>query len=270
MAEKSTMESSAIAATSTATLSSPPPSSTCETKTGTSHIIESNGTSPSSTTGSERGSALSEAKEALLRQVALQLEYYFSTANLSKDTYVETLRSLNDGYAPVSIIANFGKVRSLVPYDAVSAVQTAATDYSELLEVVMIETQTGKKVTSTEKEATPEEEVNTILAVGPISGKPIPVSETTTPLPIPVVAQSSPFTPTFTPVVQNTVILREVPSSVEEDQVRDLFAFKKCPPVQSLRFDVANCWYVASLCLADDLATRLYLISPQLLPTSKY
>jgi hypothetical protein len=254
MAEKSTLESSKIAATSTATLSSPPPSSTCETKTGTSDSIESNRTTSSSTIGSESGLALSEAREAVLRQLALQLEYYFSTANLSKDTYVETLRSLNDGYAPVSIIANFGKVRSLVPYDAVNAVQRAATDYSELLEVVMIETQTGKKVTSTEKEGRPEGEVNTILAVGPISGKPIPVPETTMPLPIPVVAQSSPSTPTSTPLVQNTVILREVPSSVEEDQVRELFAFEKCPPVQSVRLDVANCWYVSSLLLAVDLS----------------
>ena len=43
-----------------------------------------------------------------------QLEYYFSTANLKVDTYLQTLRSLNDGCVPIPILANFSKVQMIV------------------------------------------------------------------------------------------------------------------------------------------------------------
>ena len=204
----------------------------CETRHANSTASSENSASVS---GSEPDLTLSDEGEALLRQLARQVEYYFSTANLSKDTYVATLRSLNDGYVPISIIANFGKVRALVPYDGVNAVLKAATDYSNLIEVVMINTQTGKKVPF--DEITEDTKVKILQAVGPISGEPIPVSEISA-LQSP---SSSPSTPTSQPV-QNTVILREVPNDVTEDNVRELFTFESCPPVQSVRSDVANYW----------------------------
>ena len=91
------------------------------------------------------------------RLLARQLEYYFSTANLSKDTYLSTLRELNEGYVPLSIIANFGKVQALAPYEsALTAVRTAANDHSDLLETV--ELKEGKKILrdSNSKEETVE------------------------------------------------------------------------------------------------------------------
>jgi len=176
-----------------------------------------------------------ETSMVILERLARQVEYYFSTANLEKDTYLSTLRSLNDGYVPLSIIANFGKVKSIVPYDALNAVRRAAIDCSELLEVVHIDTQTGKRLDEETVATSPE--VQTLEAVGPKSGEPIPMSSIhTVPLSPQVVK------PINTAPVQNTLIIREVPEGTEESRIRDLFTFEKCPPIQSLHLDVANCW----------------------------
>jgi hypothetical protein len=173
-----------------------------------------------------------EIGEALLERLARQVEYYFSSANLSKDTYVSTLRSLNDGYVPVSIIANFGKVKSLVQYDAFNAVRTSATEFSQLLEVVEIDTQTGKRVKSDESNSS---DVPLIEAVGPISGEPIPLSVIpASPVILSVVTSIAP--------IQNTIIIREVPEGTEESHIRQLFAFASCPAVESMHLDVADCW----------------------------
>ena len=233
MAESSTLreESNAVGAggndpaSSSATASSP----TCENQqSNNSRSDEAPGTS----SGSEPESILLEEGDAVFKQLARQIEYYFSTENLAKDTYVETLRSLNDGFVPISIIANFGKVRMLVPYDGINAVQEAAANFSTLLEVATIDTKTGKKVSGDEG----ENNASTLLAVGPVSGKPIPISE------LCPLQPGAPSTPPTSSAVQNTIILREVPSAVEEENVRELFAFEGCPPVQSVRLEVANCW----------------------------
>lgn len=180
--------------------------------------------------------------EEILKQLARQVEYYFSVTNLNKDTYVSTLRSLNDGYVPVTIIANFGKVRSLVPYESVKAVCLASEHHSELLEVVQIDSSTGKRAVSTA-----EQGKNFVQAVGPIGGEPIPASKLSTGTtlaskkPVNTVA-AAPVEPAPTPGVQNTVVLREVPSTLQESDIRALFSFEKCPSVQSAQQDVANCW----------------------------
>lgn len=177
-----------------------------------------------------------EVGEALLQRLARQMEYYFSTSNLAKDTYVCTLRSLNDGYVPITIIANFGKVKSLVPYDTINTVRKAVVHCSSLLEVVQIDSQTGKRVSVDEKSG--ESPLSAVEAVGPINGEPIPLSQIpTTPVTQPTLLRS-------TSAIQNTVIIREVPLGTEESHVRDLFTFEKCPAIQSLHLDVANCWFV--------------------------
>eukprot|EP00957_Ditylum_brightwellii_P015246 1148450-Ditylum_brightwellii.AAC.1 len=45
----------------------------------------------------------------LLRLLATQLEYYFSDHNLSRDTYLRTIMSLNSGYVPSTVLATFAK-----------------------------------------------------------------------------------------------------------------------------------------------------------------
>ena len=200
----------------------------CEAVHASSNVQASPASSPTSSQKPEM--KIPEVADIVLQRLARQVEYYFSTSNLSKDTYVSTLRSLNDGYVPVSIIANFGKVKSLVPYDAMNAVRRAAADRSDLLEVVQIDPQTGKRVP-----AGVEAPLNAIEAVGPVSGEPIPVAQ------IPAAPVTPPVVKQVTSI-QNTVILRDVPSGTEESHVRALFTFEKCPEIQSLHLDVANCW----------------------------
>ncbi|CAJ1930139.1 unnamed protein product [Cylindrotheca closterium] len=180
-----------------------------------------------------------EPSTEILEKLARQVEYYFSATNLNKDTYVSTLRSLNDGYVPVTIIANFGKVRSLAPYDSVEAVRRASEEHSGLLEVVQIESTTGKRISCKEDQGT-----SFVQAVGPIGGEPIPTSKlsaktammTSVGCTVPVAHTS--------PAVQNTVVLREVPNTMQESDIRRLFAFERCPSIQNMHKDVANCWFV--------------------------
>jgi hypothetical protein len=166
----------------------------------------------------------SEQEAIVLTALARQLEFYFSPANLSRDTYLQTLQQLNDGHVPISILANFTKIQTICSFseDRQEAVVKAVSRYSPILQVVHISTVTSKQVDSNN-----DARESTILAVGPRKDA----------VPAAVVPPKSP--------VQNTIILREVQENVKEEDVQTLFqGLKKCPPVQHVRLDVANCWYV--------------------------
>ena len=203
---------------------------TATTKTGS--------TPPTSDTASQSSTLNDEPEtphqygEQVLAQLARQLEYYFSQANLEKDTYVETLRQLNDGFVPVSILQRFSKVQTLVPFETVEAILKATVEHTSLLEVASIDSKTGKRVE--------EENANTILAIGSCSGEPLENSS------LQSVVASSPNTP-GTPI-QNTIIIREVDSRIGEAEVRALFDDEQCPPIVNLYLDVFNCWYVLISC----------------------
>lgn len=174
--------------------------------------------------------------EDVLRQLAQQLEYYFSDVNLSKDTYLRTLRELNDGFVLASILANFAKVQSMCPVDSYHAVVEAAREFSDNLEVVHLHKETGKRVATKDGN-------NTLLAIGPIGSNPIPrqsLSIASPPSSPHVIKFIQPSTPS--PAVQNTIILREVPQDVTEDNVRSLFDPEKSPSISTVVQDVANCW----------------------------
>lgn len=200
-----------------------PPESTGD---ATGKTLQTDCDSPTRVTNSNTSSETAslpdeqEQQDALLSTLARQLEFYFSPANLPRDTYLQTLQSLNDGYVPISIIANFAKVQAICSGQEqarIQAVSKAASQHTAVLEVVYISTVSNKKV--------PEQDENTILAVGP-SAQPT--------------SMVSPKTP-----IQNTIIIREVPEDVKEEDVRGLFEDNKtCPPLQEVRLDVANCWYV--------------------------
>lgn len=187
--------------------------------------------------------------------LARQLEYYFSTTNLSRDTYLSTLRDLNGSYVPVSIIANFGKVQALVPYDsALDAVVVAATDHSDLLEIVELD-EGGKKVERNQGVET-EQTTTIILGVGPITGNPIPASEISIMTKSKQTSNSLPSSNSVASLkkgrsdaslgsaVQNTIILRDVSKDVNEDTLRSLFDIDGFPSIESTREDLHNCWFV--------------------------
>lgn len=206
------------------TVVTPTTSTEEETLTTTTDCADSPTRVTNSNTSSETASLPDEQEQqdALLSLLARQLEYYFSPTNLAHDTYLQTLQSLNDGHVPISIVANFAKVQAIcstahVEEEArVQAVTKAAMEHSQMLQVVYISTLTNKQVSSSSE--------NSILAVGP-AVQPVVVC---------------PKTP-----IQNTIILREVAQDVKEEDVRGLFQDNQaCPPIQEVRLDVANCWYV--------------------------
>eukprot|EP00544_Gedaniella_sp_CCMP2646_P012369 CAMPEP_0202499930 /NCGR_PEP_ID=MMETSP1361-20130828/31430_1 /ASSEMBLY_ACC=CAM_ASM_000849 /TAXON_ID=210615 /ORGANISM="Staurosira complex sp., Strain CCMP2646" /LENGTH=453 /DNA_ID=CAMNT_0049132239 /DNA_START=116 /DNA_END=1477 /DNA_ORIENTATION=+ len=179
---------------------------------------------PPQTVVSEQVATTPNEQEAImLTALARQLEFYFSPTNLSRDTYLQTLQQLNDGHVPISILANFTKIQTICSFseDRQEAVVKAVSRYSPILQVVHISTVTSKQVDSNDTKE------STILAVGPRKDT----------VPAAVVPPKSP--------VQNTIILREVQENIKEEDVQTLFQrLKKCPPVQHVRLDVANCWFV--------------------------
>jgi hypothetical protein len=163
--------------------------------------------------------------------LARQLEYYFSTMNLSRDTYLQTLRNLNDGYVPASILANFAKIQLFCPFDSYNAILKAATDHSESLEVVHIDKESSKTVLHGGP--------NTLLAIGPKDHNPIQLSNSSLasynsiPKLIPSNHDDSP----------DTIVFRDVREDVVDDDFRQLFL--ECeiqPPIKEIVKDVSNYW----------------------------
>jgi len=181
-----------------------------------------------------------------LQALARQVEYYFSEQNLANDTYLQTLRNLNDGCVPANILANFSKVKAILtppkPLSSSSkkvpaavllqeeearmnAVLQAVNEYTDLLKIHSIDTATGKIAT----DETPSSAL-TILAVGPATQKPLTSLSSS--------ASLSKLADT------STIILRDVDPVVTEQEVRGLLDGLECPPIVRVVSDVANCWYV--------------------------
>jgi La domain len=203
----------------------------------------------------------------VLAQLARQLEYYFSARNLARDTYVQTLRALNDGCVPVAILSNFAKVKAMLPASdeeaRLHAILQATAEHSDLLRVCSIETITGKIAT----DETPSS-ATTILAVGPVGNEPLVIGTEDDAMrksqslasfgssaelqqqqqqqPHHYESSPSPTAPGNAGPNTNTIILREVHPDVTESEIRELFCFEGCPAIESVRPDVAHCWCVCS------------------------
>ena len=171
------------------------------------------------------------------------MEFYFSKQNLFSDTYLQTLRGLNDGCVPVAILANFSKVKAILTpagYERkpaalllqeeevrVHAILQAVSEHTELLRICSIDTTTGKITT----DETPSSAI-TILAVG-LATNELPS--------IPSVQSLASLEETGS----NTIILRDVDPSITEEEVKTVLEnVEECPPVVCVARDVANCWYV--------------------------
>lgn len=208
-------------------------------------------TSASSSAGDRPPDELAVHTSVVLTSLAKQLEYYFSQQNLVTDTYVQTLRTLNDGCVPVSILANFAKVKAILmtaeEESRIHAVLQAAAEYSELLKVHSIDTTSGKIAT----DATPSS-ASTILALGTVDGQPIP----------PTLLRRSSSVASVSSLVSpgraSTIILRDVNPNVTEEEVRQLFDFEGCPAIESLYADVAYCWYVSTDYLFKTISTSTH------------
>lgn len=184
-----------------------------------------------------------QQQSLVLSQLARQLEYYFSVQNLRKDTYLQTLRNLNDGCVPVCILANFSKVRSIVRSAdddvRVHAILQAAAEYTDLLKVYSIDTATGKVTT----DETPSS-ANTLLAIRPNNNEPIELSPETMKrtLSVSTLSALNGPSPGAGHKTSNTVIFRDLAPDVSEEEVRALFEFEGCPKIIKMYADIAYCW----------------------------
>jgi hypothetical protein len=184
-----------------------------------------------------------------LQSLARQLEYYFSEQNLAKDTYLQTLRELNDGCVPVTILANFANVQAILTPCSNPALllqeeelrmhailQAVNEYYTDVLKVHSIDTATGKIAT----DDTPSSAI-TILAVGPVvvrnsGGALLPSGSSVSSL-------QQHYADNSCNNSNNMIILRDVHPVVTEAEVKGLLdEIENCPPVVSIVSDVANCW----------------------------
>jgi hypothetical protein len=194
---------------------------------------------------------------AQIRALSRQLEHYFSSTNLAKDTYLQTLRELNDGCVPVKILAGFAKIKAILgggdsdaeeDWRARAIVQVIQQLHApRLLELQMIDKQTGKQVSTTtmidDQRTMPIiETVSTLMAVGVVT-----TCSTHPPSDAVAVPRSTTTTPSTTTTMSgNTIILRDVPMCVTQEEVRGLLdEIDECPPIVSIMPEVANCWLVA-------------------------
>jgi hypothetical protein len=189
---------------------------------------------------SERERMLLEQEGLVLGILAKQLEYYFSQTNLAKDTYLQTLRSLNDGCVPVTILANFTKVQALLPgrteLGRIHAIRQAVECFSpNALRLFVIDSVNSKIVTDQEDSV---DELTTsattfIVAVGTWDQQPLPAVSVVSTANVASVSAS-----------HATIIVRDVPEHVSEEDVRLIFALPDGPSIVSVRQDVAHCWFV--------------------------
>jgi hypothetical protein len=229
-------------------------SSSC-TRAGTTSAGQSPCCYPTSPAAAS--SSAQARQDSVLMRLARQMEFYFSQSNLANDTYIRTLRSLNDGYAPVNIIASFSKVLSIQPHDSITAVRAAAMECSEFLELVLIDKTSGKVISRGDAESLHPDQI--IEAVGPKGRQPIPDSallscsshsssmaslstSSSEESSSSSSSSSSLATTRASNVMQNTIVLRDAPIDVQEEHVRALFDFDKCPSIEHVYLDIGNCW----------------------------
>uniref|UniRef100_A0A7S1ZCL6 HTH La-type RNA-binding domain-containing protein n=1 Tax=Ditylum brightwellii TaxID=49249 RepID=A0A7S1ZCL6_9STRA len=212
----------------------------------------------------------------LLRLLATQLEYYFSDHNLSRDTYLRTIMSLNSGYVPSTVLATFAKVNLLLNrydtnhqaldrYGDVPGLVGEAARRSTLLDVAIINSE--GKVVDNEKNGGSETVSGGVrlVAVGIKQGVKIPVAAAVEGGSMSSIPGSSPPKITYSGVPstsegslsyvsestqqnveRSTIILRDMPEGTVEDDVRSIFSsLEKAPELHSIHVDVGNCWFVA-------------------------
>jgi La domain len=188
------------------------------------------------------------------RQVDLarQVEYYFTKRNLSTDTYLQRLRQLNDGCVPISILANFGRVRAMVissSSNRENAIVEAINRHSTSLAVYAVNTTTGKRRTGDldagdHDDSCGGDGANRSMAIADSHSSP---NLTILTVGLAVCDEHPPdsvgLTKEGTLDITDTIILRDVHPTVNEAEIRSLFeAIDECPSVTKICADVAQCW----------------------------
>lgn len=162
----------------------------------------------------------------LLKQ---QLEFYFSSRNLVRDTYLQTLLQRNDGGVPLTIVADFDRIRAIC----------LAGNPQVRLEMLMEAVNMSQSLTIIHVDVDGIERVRSVDHHQGFQGRLVPCVATHNKQPLPDQPTSSVESPC------NVMILRDLPPDTTEDEIRALVAnIPNAPPVRLVQRDTTNCWYV--------------------------
>lgn len=200
----------------------------------------------------DEGANKSETSEKLLELLAKQLLYYFSSQNLSKDTYLKTLMELNSGHVPVGIVSNFSNITRIImdsladgetisSLDVPGLVRKAAL-WSEFLEMVVLD-QNGSIIENVEDGDYRQETGRpTFFAIKPTSARPTD-HDTSQPLRRVRKQGSGEKAKNDSP---NIIILRDVHEDATEQDIREIFKINANTSISvtDVRSEIGNCWFV--------------------------
>jgi hypothetical protein len=186
--------------------------------------------------------------EELISALAKQLQYYFSSQNLAKDTYLNTIMQLNSGCVPISILTGFANVNRIVvkfagdvdiaDIDVQSLLQKSALGSNDLKIVLLghdglvlathgddgFEAQRGPL--TFDAIGSRSDYISTSNANAKPEGTAAAVEEADKKL--------------------TTVILRDVPESATEEDIRNIFKTDDsnvvAPTITSVQKEVGQCW----------------------------
>jgi hypothetical protein len=188
--------------------------------------------------------ALLSDRSTLLNALSNQLVYYFSPANLLKDTFLTGAMNFNSGCVPIEILANFSNIQRMIAtfysnyphvyeqedFQNLLCHAACGTDNARQYLRVIVVDQFGRFVAKFGEEYISSGELTYSLAIGP--------SLTTPPL------ESPPPSSNETAVKSNIVILRDVSDQATEDDIRAVFTHPSSTVIKSIQKDVEHCWYV--------------------------
>jgi len=179
-----------------------------------------------------------------------QMLYYFSTQNLSNDTYLKTMMELNSGYVPVSILSNFANITRIISsslkadetiynVDVPSLLRHAALR-SEFLDVAVLNHQ--GEIIAEDKDGNYRLEAGRLnfFAIGPSSIRPKDADKVQ-----PLRQDLKKTQKDKTNDSANIVILRDVAKDAVEEDIRAAFQSDSSFVITDIRRDIENFWFVS-------------------------
>uniref|UniRef100_A0A7S3V6V1 HTH La-type RNA-binding domain-containing protein n=1 Tax=Chaetoceros debilis TaxID=122233 RepID=A0A7S3V6V1_9STRA len=208
-----------------------------------------------------KNEAYLENSPELLTGLSKQLQYYFSPQNLAKDTYLNTIMQLNSGFVPISILVNFGNINRIVGRFAtgLGMDDTVDIDVSNLLrksalfagsglQIVLLNQEGHVLATHGDDNFDELKETVTFEGIGSCSTANGSNNGDEADSDASAADKAS------------TVILRDVPESATEDDIRSIFQSDDFSPnLTSVEKEVGQCWFVTidSATSQQDLVTIL-------------
>lgn len=218
--------------------------------------------------------------EQLREALKAQLEYYFSTANLVRDTFLCSVMTTNNSsdideesgqkFAPVSVLERFGNIQRIIHHyesqrhhisHSANATDDAIDDgsyykiipnllrdsalLSSSLKVIVLDNDDTKiddaadSSNSNNESVTSSTDVLTVnvfrLGIGPIQS----IWDETEKM------KSLESSKEEKKAEKNIIIIRDMPSTATDEEIKDIFQWEGCPAVKSVHSDVGNSWFVS-------------------------